>query len=646
MSFLNVAGFGLALLLPLIVLMYLLKLRRDERPVSSTYLWRRMVRDVQANVPWQRLQRNILLILQLLFLGALILAIARPASQSAEILNQSLILVIDTSASMAANDVEPSRIEKAKQTAFDLVKSLSSNARVTVIAAGIRPRTLVSLNADRRAVNQAISQIRAEPGESDMASALQIAAAITRRQQDALTVMLSDGNVEMPQFSSLPGTFRFVPIGASNKNQAVQMLSLQTNPADLSLTAFAQVANYSREAVARRLGFFADGALISTADLDIPPGSEQSALVSGVISTTQVIEARLLESETGIDFLALDDRAFAVNRQTGTIKTVLVSQGNLFLETAFSLIPSLDLLVINPGDPIDAQAELLVLDGNVPAGEISPGANILFIAPPASTEFFTVTGKLDLPIPIKAEPVNPLVEHVDLSGVNILDAVKITPQKWAMPLIEDRSSITQTRDPLLFVGEKEGRRIAVLAFELSRSDLPLQVAFPILISNLMTWLAPGGLNLAPAEIQPGMPINLAGFAHSEGAANSIIRITRPDGSRVEIDPATHEPVFNETDQLGLYSISTNGKDVQQFAVNLFSPQESQIAPTRAAHLTGAENSPVEVSAISANHEWWRLIALLAVILLSLEWLVYHRATLSELLQRLLPSRSRTGAHLR
>jgi hypothetical protein len=38
---------------PIIVAMYLLKLRREERTVSSTFLWQRMVRDVEANAPWQ-----------------------------------------------------------------------------------------------------------------------------------------------------------------------------------------------------------------------------------------------------------------------------------------------------------------------------------------------------------------------------------------------------------------------------------------------------------------------------------------------------------------------------------------------------------------------------------------------------------------
>ena len=60
MSFLTPLAFTLAILLPIIIAMYLLKLRRTEQVVSSTYLWQRMVRDLEANAPWQRLRRNLL----------------------------------------------------------------------------------------------------------------------------------------------------------------------------------------------------------------------------------------------------------------------------------------------------------------------------------------------------------------------------------------------------------------------------------------------------------------------------------------------------------------------------------------------------------------------------------------------------------
>src|SRR6476659_8050236 len=116
--------------------MYLLKLRREEQTVSSTFLWRRMVRDVEANAPWQKLRRNLLLLLQLLLLALLALALARPFFRTAGIAGRNLIVIVDRSASMQANDVAPSRLEAAKQQAGDLIDQLPDGGRATVIAAG------------------------------------------------------------------------------------------------------------------------------------------------------------------------------------------------------------------------------------------------------------------------------------------------------------------------------------------------------------------------------------------------------------------------------------------------------------------------------------------------------------------------------
>src|ERR1043165_7634043 len=92
------------LLIPVIVAMYLLKLRREERTVSSTFLWQRMVRDVEANAPWQKLRRNLLLLLQLLLLLLLALALARPFFPTTGIAGRNLIVIVDRSASMGATD--------------------------------------------------------------------------------------------------------------------------------------------------------------------------------------------------------------------------------------------------------------------------------------------------------------------------------------------------------------------------------------------------------------------------------------------------------------------------------------------------------------------------------------------------------------
>src|SRR5512145_2079716 len=124
------------LFLPLVVAMYLLKLRRDETVVPSTLLWTRLVADVEANAPWQRLRRSLLLLLQLLLVLALAVLAARPFLERPARLAGDLIVVVDASASMGATDVEPNRLEAAKAAVADALRDLPNGGRVSVIAAG------------------------------------------------------------------------------------------------------------------------------------------------------------------------------------------------------------------------------------------------------------------------------------------------------------------------------------------------------------------------------------------------------------------------------------------------------------------------------------------------------------------------------
>jgi hypothetical protein len=105
------APLALIALVPLagaIILLYL-KLRRKDQLVSSTFLWRRAVQDVQANAPFQKLRANLLLLLQLLALLALVVGLAAPFLLAPWFGGKSSIIVLDASASMKATDAPGSR---------------------------------------------------------------------------------------------------------------------------------------------------------------------------------------------------------------------------------------------------------------------------------------------------------------------------------------------------------------------------------------------------------------------------------------------------------------------------------------------------------------------------------------------------------
>jgi hypothetical protein len=162
--------------------------------------------------------------------------------------------------------------------------------------------------------------------------------------------------------------------------------------------------------------------------------------------------------------------------------------------------------------------------------------------------------------------------------------------------------------------------VAVLTFRLQDSDLPLQLAFPVLMSNLMTYLAPAQAFSAPNGLQPGETLLIR-----PAGGDDAIAIDDPTGERFQADATEAGVLFTNTDRLGLYSVVSTQRSVGQFAVNLFDAGESTIAP--AAQLTIGQSAVTATPAQETGQlELWPWIAAIALLILLIEWYVYHNGT--------------------
>lgn len=640
MNFLNPNGFWLLLLLAPIVLLYLLKLRRDDHPVSSTFLWQTFIRDRQANAPWQRLQRNLLMVLQMLFIAALVMAVVRPFIWREGISNDALILIFDQSLSMSATDEQPNRLGEARRRALEILDNLPDETLVTVIAAGSRPRTLLSLSRDKTLIRQSINSIQATAQVENLAPALQIASAISDRQPNPHTIIFSDRWDTLPERLALKGSYSFDQVGSKPDNQSIQALTYEPQPDGKNLNVFIKVSNSGVSESSRRLILAADGVTVHAADIQIPAHSDTTLVVNRISSSSQMIEAHLQPAFEGQDYLPADDAAFAVIRQPSPVKIALVGPGDYFLETALRLMPGLEISKFTADEFSGEDFALVIYDRSLPeSGTAFPASNLLIISPAQSTEFFDVTGTVELPIPQIIDPADPLVAGLELSGTSILDAAQISTPGWANPLVIDAVS-TVAPVPLLFAGETAGRRIAVLAFSINRSDLPLNVAFPIMISRLVRWLAPGSVGLVPTALAPGEILLLDDFLLTLPGSVNRLSVIKPDGSAEMLNTQQTPIVFAGTDQPGVYHIELDGSAAISFAVNSFSASESDITPSAPPAELLTEGGQNSAASQLAPHEGWRWAAVLALIILMIEWLLYHRVTLSRLLSML---HSRLGA---
>jgi VWA domain-containing protein/aerotolerance regulator-like protein len=679
MSFLAPLALAGLAFLPVVVAMYLLKLRRDEAVVPSTLLWQKLVADVEANAPWQKLRRSLLLLLQLLLVLILVFLAARPFVERPAGLAGDLVLVIDTSASMGATDVTPSRLDAAKAAAVDALKDLPAGGKVSVIAAGRTARVVANGTSDIGNLKQAIAGIAPTYDVGDLGDALRLASALAARSGDAEILVASDAAVATPPKATVEAPIRVLQVGRDVRNEAIVALAVRTAPSGLSHSAFVSVANMGMEPVERRVQLYADGVLRDSRVLALDPQRKTDIVIDDVDDPDKpasVIEVRLVaKDETARgnpDPLALDDRAWAIVPPEGLRTVLLVGPGDPYLETALSYLPNTELYGVTP-DKYGAGTkpelfDLIIFEDYLPA-ELPPKP-MLVIAPPSSSPLGTVNGTLTNPGIGTLDTTDPILRYVDLSTTHIGQAQKLDLPAWARAVIPGPGTA-----PLLYAGTLAGRPAAVMAFEPRKSDLPLQVAFPVLLANLAGELLGGSQTPADA-IAPGAPVTLQIPPGAKG-----VHVERPDGSADDLLAPTANAVtvtFARTDLLGVYTVTpianpdatatpaptatpsvtaTPGASSAgvggsaapsptfrpadpnapvRFAVDLLDTGESRIAPGDVAAIQALGKPAAQpgtggvAERPNARDEIWIPIVLIALLVLTLEWLVYERDTLVRL----------------
>ncbi len=197
MTFLTplVAGIAAAIAIPSLLILYFLKLKRRDVEVSTTLLWKKAIEDLQANAPFQRLRKNLLLLLQLIALAAALLALAQPEMKSDAAPGGRHVILIDRSASMQATDGDAdkpgaiSRLDQAKKEAIELVDSLrepglmgGEGDQAMVIAFDVAADIRQNFTTSKAALKAAIESIEAVDSSTSIREAIKLAKAYSPRQ--------------------------------------------------------------------------------------------------------------------------------------------------------------------------------------------------------------------------------------------------------------------------------------------------------------------------------------------------------------------------------------------------------------------------------------------------------------------------------
>ena len=201
------------LLVPALVVAYILALRRRKQyTISFTNL--DLLKEVAGEQPG--IKRHIPPLLFLIGLTALLFALARPMMNiNVRRAGASIMLVMDVSYSMNAEDLKPTRFAAAQQSAKQFVQQLPATARVGLVSFSGKANLNAPLTLDHNAVLEAIAGLKLDNGTAigdGLLNALEHIAA-QNQQTPANIILLSDGE-------SSQG---YAPLDAATRAQQMQV---------------------------------------------------------------------------------------------------------------------------------------------------------------------------------------------------------------------------------------------------------------------------------------------------------------------------------------------------------------------------------------------------------------------------------------
>jgi hypothetical protein len=566
----------LGLLVPL-VLLYVLRIRREKRTVPSTWLWRSAERDLLAKQPFRRLFPHVSLLLEALALGALALAFARPIVRGGQIDSAHLAIVVDTSASMGAIGADgQSRIDLARKAARSLSRQLAPGADALVIEAGREPRVVLPLERDPKRIEAAIDRLAVAEVEGDLGRALSLATDHLRsRPGSSRIAVVTDGALAQPDaFSNVTLPVEVVQVGAPAENVAIVRADVAraSEPAGPDrVQVFALVENFGKTPRSAFVTLLPQSSTTPLASrrLDLAPGEKAPVVLSFDAAPADQGMGLVVDLAAG-DALRADDRAY-VRVPAGQHLPVVLSPKakSPWIARALSSDPGIELLgadlgALGPDVPYDA---FVVIDGACP--DRIPGSDFLLVNPPRGPCHGATIGEpLERPTITSWSDGDPRLRFTNFDGVVIQRASTVVPDG-------PHASLLRSREGSLMADiSGAGRTGTLIGFDVGESNWPLKASFVLFVRNLVELARSHRAGVAAGPARTGEPLALR-----VPLDVSEVELEGADGKRWTVSARAGVAATPGPDRAGLYFVSWKGQRPGStlVPVNLTSAPESNLA---------------------------------------------------------------------
>jgi len=603
-QFLNPWGLLALLSLPALVVLYLLRQRHTEHVVSSIFLWRRTEAVLQASTPWQRLRKNLLMLLQLFMLLMLSLAVARPALGSAKLADE-IIVILDGSASMRAADIGGgTRFDAALKEAGRLADGLRAGQRMSVIYAGPKLKVVTARSSDSRRIKDGLSALLCGYAGADIEKAVMLARGMAPENGSVSIVLYSDRRYEDT------GGVSVVTLGEDGSHNAA-VVNMSAGETEKGLLLMSTVASCGAERELM-LELYCDGRLFDARSLVCPAGKNVNVYWDGIPVQTRTARVRI----AGKDALADDDEGFFIFSKKRSRRILLASGQSLFIERAISAAGGGEIVKAKRDEAERLRGyDLYIYDGFVP-GSLPEDGSVWLINPDRDVEGL----KLGKSIKGAALTGEDTPSAMQLTNHMNVKSVALARFSEALSLTGWEVAIRCGKLPAVLTRESDGRRMVALLFDLHQSNLPLLKEFPILVQNMLEYAMPESVS-GDGRYTAGEPVALRALPYS-----TRLEVTSPDGLVSRLAPPFPPAVYIPEGAPGVHTVTQlvekpGGSESVTGAFTVSMPAGESALPRKGGSLAGGRG---DGESAPGMFELWPYLAALALLAAVLEWWVYCR----------------------
>lgn len=652
---------GLAVVPPLIFLLYFLKLRRTAVEVPSTWLWAKAIEDMHVNSFWQRLRKNLLMFLQILFALILLATCLRPGCDGTEFAAERYIFLIDNSASMSATDTpgRVSRLDQAKEEVKKTISQMPADTSVMLISFSDRSNVVQSYTRNKGEALIRLDSIEQTQRSSDLNEALIAAAGLANPGRtsdkesaldvqvaeglDAVLMIYSDGGVRsVPRFAQGNLSPEYHAIGSVDPppvNVGIVAFSISPPSEDGSAQVFARLQNSGPEAQTVGLSLFVGENLQDAqAGISIDAGLSKSISFSLPPSLVKVEEPTQVRLEIDQDDIyMLDNEAFGALNPPGKAEVLVISADNPYFEFACSTdliekqanVRFEDWEYLKDKEYLEksilGEYDLVIFEGLVPA--VMPRCNTLVMGVLPKENWTEIERVAPTPV-FDFDSSHPILASVQMGSVTIINSSILEGPQGSLTLIESSNG------PIGVLAPRDSYQDLVLGFSIVEigdqgdsvinSDWPKKLSFPIFIQNVIANLGGAARYANILNVKPG---DLLKLKRNEGVEQ--LEVTSPDGRKEMVEsPDQSAFQFSATERSGIYQVTNPKTEKLQslIPVNLLSATESDLHVRETLDLGYAEYKKIQTR-VPSRKEWWPWLLALGLMLLIAEWLVYNRRVL-------------------